>query len=184
MKLQIFSCLFLCLALLANAAPDNSMYLYLECVSGQACIDLPDSDGDTMSILATPALVLGKADFKSARIDMYENAQQSVMLELKREAAEKFEKITGENIGKRLAVVFNNEILTAPTVRDAIRGGKIKLDGKKVTFWKEIPWLQELIEESYDTSRQSVITFVIVAAAVVLSAFAFILLPRMKRTRH
>ena len=182
MKLQIFAWLFLCFTVSANAAPDNSMYLYLECESGQACIDLPDSDGDTMSVLATPALVLGKEDFKSARIDTYENAQQALILELKKEAAEKFEKITGENIGRRLAVVFNNKILTAPTVRDAIRGGKIRLDGKKVTFWKEIPWLQELIEESYDTSRQSVITFVIVAAVVVLSAFAFILLPRLKRT--
>ena len=101
----------------------------------------PDSDGDTMSVLATPALVLGKADFKSARIDTYENAQQAVMLEFKKEAAEKFEKITEEDIGRRLAVVFNNKILTAPIVRDAIRGGKIKLDGKQVSFWKEIPWL-------------------------------------------
>ncbi len=135
-----------------------------------------------MSVPATPALVLGKADFKSARIDTYENAQQTVMLELKKEAAEKFEKITEENIGKRLAVVFNNKILTAPIVRDAIRGGKIKLDGKQVSFWKEIPWLQELIEESYDTSKHSVLTFAIVAAAVLITAFAFILLPRLKRT--
>lgn len=184
MKLQIFTWLFLCLALSANAAPDNAMYLYPECESGQACIDLADSDGDTMSVLATPALVLGKADFKSARIDTYEDYQQAVMLELKRDAAEKFEKITGENIGRRLMVVFNNKILTAPKVRDTIRGGKIRLDGKQVSFWKEIPWLQELIEESYDTSNRLVISYVIIAAAVVISAFAFILLPRMKRTRQ
>jgi hypothetical protein len=184
MKLHIFAWLFLCLALLANAAPDNSIYLYLECESGQACINLPDSDGDTMSVMATPALVLGKADFKSARIDTYEDTQQAIMLELQKEAAEKFGKITGENIGRRLAVVFNNKILTAPVVRDAIRGGKIRLDGKQVTFWKEIPWLQELIEESYDASNRSVITYVIVASIVVVSAFSFILLPRMKRTGH
>jgi hypothetical protein len=181
MRFHILVLLLLCLASSVNAATDNALYLHLECSTGQACIDLPHDDNGKMSVLATPALVLGKADFKSASVQTYEPAQMAILLELHKEAADVFGKVTGENIGKKLAVVFHDKILTAPTIRDSIGGGKIKIDGGKNPFWKEAPWLQDLIEDSYKTSGRSVMVYFIIALAVSISAFVFILLPRMKR---
>jgi hypothetical protein len=184
MRFHIFVLFLLYLASTVNAASDNALYLYLECSRGQACIDLPYSNNGKTSVLATPALVLGKADVKSASVQTYEDAGMAVIFELHKEAADAFGKVTGENIGKKLAVVFHNKILIAPTIRESIGGGKIKIDGGKDPFWKEAPWLQDLIKDSYKTSRRSVMVYVIVALAVAISAFVFILLPRMKRSHQ
>ena len=184
MRFHLFALSLLSFVLILNAATDDAMYLHLECIQGQDCIDLPDINDGEQSVLAIPSLVLNKVDFKSARIQTYDNSEQAIYLELKKVAADKFEKITEENIGKKLMVVLNGEILTAPVIKDVIRGGKINLNGKQVTFWKEIPWLQELIKESYDRSGHSVMVYVIVALAVSIGAFVFILLPRLKRSHQ
>lgn len=184
MRFNLFALFLLFLALTANAAANDALYLYLECSPGQTCINLPDKDRDEISGQTPPAMVLEKADFKSASVQTYEDARMAINFELKKDAAETFEKITGENIGKRLLVVFHNKILIAPTIRASIGGGKIKIDGDKNPFWQEAPWLQKLIKESYETSGHSVMVYVIVALAVSISAFAFILLPRMRRSRH
>jgi hypothetical protein len=184
MRFHIFVLFLLCLASTVNAAADDALYLHLECSPGQACINLPYRDNGEISVLATPALMLGKADVKLASVQTYEDAQMAIIFELHKEAAGVFEKVTGENIGKKLAVVFHDKILTAPTIRESIGGGKIKLDGGKDPFWKEAPWLQDLIMDSYKTNGRSVMVYVIVALAVSISAFVFILLPRMKRVHQ
>ncbi len=180
MRFHVFALFFLLLASMGYAAADDALYLYLECANGQACIDLPSRNSGKMSVLATPALVLGNADFKSASVETYEAARMAILLEFHKTAADVFEKVTGENIGKKLAVVFHGKILTSPTIRESIRGGKIKIDGGRDPFWNEAPWLKDLIENSYATSRRSVMAYVIAALAVSILAFAFILLPRMK----
>jgi hypothetical protein len=184
MRFHIFVLFLLCLASTAIAATDDALYLYLECSPGQACIDLPHRADGKISVLATPALVLGKADVKSASIQTYEDAGMAINFELRKEAADAFGKVTGENIGKKLAVVFHNKILIDPTIRESIGGGKIKIDGGKDPFWKEAPWLQDLIKDSYRSSWRSVMVYVLVALAVSIAAFIFILLPRMKRSRE
>ena len=184
MKFHIFVLFLLCLVSTVNAATDDALYLYLECSPGQTCIDLPYDNYGTISVLAAPALTLGKADFKSASVQTYEDARMAINFELHKEAADVFEKVTGKNIGKKLAVVFHNKILTTPTIRESIEGGKIKIDGGKDPFWKEAPWLKDLIKDSYRTSRRSVMVYVIVALAVSISVFVFILLPRMKRSHQ
>jgi hypothetical protein len=182
MRFHIFVLFLLCLASAVTAATDDALYLYLECSPGQACINLAYGDNGKQSVLATPALALQKSDFKSARVQTYDDAGMAILLELQKESADVFGKVTGSNIGKKLAVVFHDKVLTAPTIRESIRGGKIKIDGGKDPFWKEALWLQDLINESYNTSGRSVMTYVVVALAVSFAAFVFILLPRMKRS--
>jgi len=40
-----------------------------------------------------------------------------------------FEKITGENIGRRLAIVLDNNVYSAPVIRDKISGGRAQITG-------------------------------------------------------
>jgi preprotein translocase subunit SecD len=40
-----------------------------------------------------------------------------------------FERITGENVGKRLAIVLDNNVHSAPVIQDRISGGKAQITG-------------------------------------------------------
>ena len=40
-----------------------------------------------------------------------------------------FERVTGENVGKRLAIVLDNNVYSAPVIRDKISGGKAQITG-------------------------------------------------------
>jgi preprotein translocase subunit SecD len=44
-----------------------------------------------------------------------------------------FEKITGENIEKRLAIVLDNNVYSAPVIRDRISGGRAQITGRFTT---------------------------------------------------
>lgn len=187
MKFHIFALFFLVHALWGRANADDKLYLYIECSPGQKCIDLAYDNGKTESVLATPAQVMARADIKSASVQVGVDIRQSLNIELRKEAAKKFEKITRDNIGKKLMVVLDNKILMAPTVREPITVGRVMISsgyGEHNPFWEKVPWLQDLIKDSYRASLRSVMIYVIIALAVSISAFVFILLPRMRRTRQ
>ncbi|MEO0226814.1 MAG: protein translocase subunit SecD [candidate division WOR-3 bacterium] len=52
-----------------------------------------------------------------------------VELEFKREAARRFATITGKNIGKRLAIVLDNIVQSAPYIRERIPQGRAMISG-------------------------------------------------------
>jgi preprotein translocase subunit SecD len=52
-----------------------------------------------------------------------------VALEFSGEGARIFEKITGENVGKQLAIVLDNTVYSAPVIKDRIGGGKAVIEG-------------------------------------------------------
>ena len=53
-----------------------------------------------------------------------------VSLSFNARGAKLFEKITGENIEKRLAIVLDNNVYSAPVIRDRIPGGKAQISGR------------------------------------------------------
>ena len=52
-----------------------------------------------------------------------------VSLSFNTRGARLFERITGENIGKRLAIVLDNNVYSAPVIRDKISGGRAQITG-------------------------------------------------------
>jgi preprotein translocase subunit SecD len=52
-----------------------------------------------------------------------------VSIEFDREGARRFERITSENVGKRLAIVLDNTIYSAPVIRERIGGGQAQITG-------------------------------------------------------
>ncbi len=60
----------------------------------------------------------------SANIGSYE-----VALSLDNEGAKKFARTTGANIKKRLAIVLDNNVYSAPSIRNKIPGGRATIDG-------------------------------------------------------
>ncbi|MBW1667591.1 MAG: protein translocase subunit SecD [Deltaproteobacteria bacterium] len=53
-----------------------------------------------------------------------------VSLSFDARGARLFERITGENIGKRLAIVLDNNVYSAPVIRDKIAGGRAQITGR------------------------------------------------------
>ena len=62
------------------------------------------------------------------RVDNQSN-EPIVSFTLDRYGAKKFGKITTNNIGKRLAIVLDNKIISAPVIREAITGGSGTISG-------------------------------------------------------
>ena len=52
-----------------------------------------------------------------------------VAIEFNSEGSRIFDRITGENVGKRIAIVLDNTVYSAPVVRERISGGKASITG-------------------------------------------------------
>jgi len=75
--------------------------------------------------------VISIADFDSiivAKAELNEENIFSLNIKLSESATKKFEEITSNNIGEKLALVINNEIIIAPIVRAKINSGLISIE--------------------------------------------------------
>ena len=62
--------------------------------------------------------------------DQYGNKQYVVQLTLTDEGAKTFGDVTSENVGKALPIVYDGEIISYPTVQEAITGGTAQISGQ------------------------------------------------------
>lgn len=78
--------------------------------------------------------VLTGTDVKSAKARTVSDkdtgaTSYQVDLELKDEGAEKFATATSENVGKSIAIIYDSEMVSSPTVETAITGGRAQITG-------------------------------------------------------
>ncbi|MCA1792328.1 MAG: protein translocase subunit SecD [Desulfotignum sp.] len=64
-----------------------------------------------------------------ARVEFDQFQQPQVGIEFNRKGAHIFDRITGQNIKKRLAIVLDNTVYSAPVIQDRIAGGKAVITG-------------------------------------------------------
>ena len=62
------------------------------------------------------------------RMDTQTN-QPNVTFTLDRSGAQKFAKATSQNVGKRIAIVLDNKVISAPSIREPITGGQGNISG-------------------------------------------------------
>jgi preprotein translocase subunit SecD len=73
---------------------------------------------------------LSGQDLKRSVVDFDPNSRKPVIsLEFTESGAKKFESLTEKNINKPLAIFLDNDILSSPTVREKITGGKAVISG-------------------------------------------------------
>jgi preprotein translocase subunit SecD len=70
--------------------------------------------------LVRRAPVVTGADLRNAKPSMDENGLPAVSFSLKPEGARKFGKATGENVGRQLAIVLDNQVQSAPRIDSRI----------------------------------------------------------------
>jgi preprotein translocase subunit SecD len=79
----------------------------------------PGDSGTVYYLLRATASVTGR-DLRSARPTLDENNQPAVSFTLTTEGGRKFGKLTGENIGRQLAIVLDGRVQSAPRLEDRI----------------------------------------------------------------
>ena len=92
----------------------------MEVVSGPA----GDGDGTVYYLVKKVAAVTG-SDLRGANPTIDENNRPAVRFTLTSEGARKFGKVTGENIGRTLAIILDNRVFSAPRIE-----GRITDDGR------------------------------------------------------
>ncbi len=65
----------------------------------------------------------------NARVEFDQYQQPQVGIEFDRQGAKLFDRITGENIHKRLAIILDKTVYSAPVIQDRIAGGKAVITG-------------------------------------------------------
>lgn len=73
--------------------------------------------------------VLTGANISNAVPAFDNNGRSVVSLSFDQEGARKFSEITGENVGKRLAIVLDGRVHSAPRINEKIAGGQAQISG-------------------------------------------------------
>lgn len=97
---------------------------------GKLPMDSMLMNGDeTGTLVLKRAVVVGGDQLDGAKADYGENGEAVVAFSFKPLGAKKFGTTTRDNIGKRLAIVLDNKIISAPVIQSAIMGGKGVITG-------------------------------------------------------
>jgi len=112
---------------LSQGTPSQSEVLY-----GKPDVD-PRSGkvvGTKPSYLVGRRILMGGTGITDARMAVDQNqAQYYVHLEFDRSGSKLFGDITSENVGKRLAIVLDGVVQSAPVIRESITGGRASISG-------------------------------------------------------
>lgn len=90
---------------------------------------LPGREKEGRYLVEKDPSVTGE-DLKTAMPSTGQFNQPQVGLEFTAQGALKFEKVTGGNVGRQLAIVLDREVYSAPVIDEKISGGKAVIRGK------------------------------------------------------
>ena len=81
-------------------------------------------------VVETPVLMSGEV-VTDVRIRPGDGAQAPYLtIDLNRDGTSTFAAITAQNIGRRLAIILDGTVYSAPAIKEAIPGGHLQLTGK------------------------------------------------------
>lgn len=110
---------------LKGQIPEGDILLYQKSVDPQtgAARKVP-------YLLREKTLMTGEF-IRDARVSLDSQFHQPyVSMEFTDIGAKLFEQITGSNVGKRLAIILDNNIYSAPVIKDRIAGGRAMIEGR------------------------------------------------------
>jgi preprotein translocase subunit SecD len=107
---------------LAGKVPEGREILYSESV------------GETGKVSRQPTLVYKQTlltgdRLKEAKVSIDEYGKPAISITFDADGARVFDRITGENVGKQLAIVLDGVIHSAPRIKDRISGGSAQITG-------------------------------------------------------
>lgn len=141
--------------------------VYISKIYNDKTIIYADSNinpNDIISYLSTPILEFKKQGnnswistdmnekyIKKAEVTTDYNGEWGISLEFTKEGKEKFAQLTKEQVGKQLAIFFDNELITAPTIREPITGGFAQISGGSTGFtYDEAQQMAQVLSMGFD----------------------------------
>ncbi|MBQ7196096.1 MAG: protein translocase subunit SecD [Synergistaceae bacterium] len=112
------------IAKLSNASAD----LVARSKNTEGSIVVPGEDAGTFYLLG-PVVLSGK-DLVNAEMNPDSLGRMGVSLEFNSEGARLFEEATARMIGRQLAIVLDDVVISAPVVQDRIAGGHAQITGR------------------------------------------------------
>lgn len=91
--------------------------------------EIKDPMGRMSSLLLEKEAVLTGDHLTTASVGFDQYGQPIVQLQFDREGGKIFDKVTFQNIGKRLAIVLDGKVHSAPVIRDRIPNGQAQITG-------------------------------------------------------
>ncbi len=88
-----------------------------------------EKQGQASSLPLNKEPLMTGEDISDARPAYGESATPYVAINFNSKGASTFERVTGENIKKRMAIVLDGKIHSAPTIQDKIAGGRASITG-------------------------------------------------------
>ena len=98
--------------------PDSA----IQTIGKTAMLEFKDEDGNT---------VLTGTDLKDAQAAIDQNNRNVVNLEFSDEGGKKFADLTMKNVGRKIAILLDGEVLTDPVVNEPILGGRAEISGQR-----------------------------------------------------
>ena len=86
--------------------------------------------GAKIPYLIQKRILLDGSLLTHARVEFDQFSQPRIGIEFNRKGARIFERITGANIQKRLAIILDNKVYSAPVIQDRIAGGRAIITGQ------------------------------------------------------
>jgi preprotein translocase subunit SecD len=102
--------------------------------AGREVLYRVDENAETGKISKIPFLLkkrtlLTGASLTNARVDFDQFNIPFVSINFDKKGARVFERITGENVNKRLAIVLDDTVASAPVIQEKIAGGQARITG-------------------------------------------------------
>lgn len=104
----------------ALAARNGALASTEEIVSGVDDRGITGSAGGTLYYIVRRTAAISGRDLRNARPTLDENNRPAVSFSLNREGAQKFGRVTSENIGRQLAIILDNRVMSAPVIESRI----------------------------------------------------------------
>jgi preprotein translocase subunit SecD len=107
--------------------PDTHQVLYSEVQArSEKGIELPDKEWRTYYVKRRSELT-GESITDSTVTWDEQSGRPEVSVTLDRTGADIFEKLSGENIGNRMAIILDDKVNSAPVIQDRIPGGRVRI---------------------------------------------------------
>lgn len=94
----------------------------IQVIGKTAMLEFKDEAGNT---------VLTGTDLRDAKEQTDQQGQNLVALDFSEEGGQKFADLTMRNVGKRISILLDGEVLTSPNVKEPITGGKAVITGSR-----------------------------------------------------
>ena len=132
---KFFPVLLFALCALFYSGCDRCKYLHgavinfhlVEEVNPENCVEYTAPEGYKCLVRETPALKICHLQKAVVVDDQYGN--QVVQITFCQVEAERFTELTRQNVGRRLAIIIDGKLYSAPTIHECITGNTVQISG-------------------------------------------------------